>query len=344
MGAPGRRLRTLTVLELARILPLTVPGMLETGARASGCEECRRRPQRLVHLLIPPLRAYVRLAPWALGKRRLWSRVVGPYVSHHSHDFTARTVYGSRLEGNQRTVMHRCIYYFGLWEVPLSRWMHETLAPGDTCVDVGANIGYFTLLAASRVGATGSVVALEPSPAVFRRLRANLALNDASNVRAVCVAAGAQEGAVPFYRATWNDAESSTVALQGLEPDGTVRAAPLHRLLTDQELARTRLIKVDVEGGEVDVIAGLLPALERLRLDAELVVEVHPHLIAEQGKSVADLLAMLEPAGFLPYWLPVDFSPLAHLGPPARVRPMRLDEPKDELVHMLFSRRREHQL
>ncbi len=222
--------------------------------------------------------------------------------------------------------------------------MHETLAPGDTFVDVGANMGYFTLLAASRVGARGSVVAVEPSPAVLRRLWGDVGLNEAFNVRVLCVAAGAEEAIVPFYRAGWNDAESSTLAIPGLEREGTVRAAPLHRLLTGQELARTRLIKVDVEGAEADVVAGLLPGLERLRSDAELVVEVHPHLMAEQGKGVSDLLAMLEPAGFLPYWLPVDFSPLAHLEPPAPVRPMRLDEPKDELVHMIFSRRRASEL
>ena len=47
--------------------------------------------------------------------------------------------------------MHKCIYYFGIWEVPLSRWIEQTLRPRDTFVDVGANIGYFSLLAASAV-------------------------------------------------------------------------------------------------------------------------------------------------------------------------------------------------
>lgn len=302
------------------------------------CPVCRSPIHRLLHLLVPPLRGYLRYAPWKAGKRALWTRFVGPYLSGHNHAFTARTVYGGRVSGDQRTVMPRCIYYFGLWEPALTRWIHDTLAPGDGFVDVGANIGYFSVVAGEKIGPEGSVVAIDPSHSVVSKLRANIALNRLTNVRVVRAAASAAEQRVAFYQAPWNDAESSTAPLSGLEKAADVPAMPLAELLTPAELRSCRVIKIDVEGAEVDVVAGLMPALDRLRPDAEIVIEVHPHLLAQQEKSVSDIVDLLAPAGFAPYWLPVDFSPLAHLEAPATVVPLPLDEPGDEVVHVIFLR------
>src|SRR5207249_2412898 len=90
-------------------------------------------------------------------------------------------------------------YYFGMWEPHISRWIDERLSPGDTFIDVGANIGYYSLLAARRVGPTGSVVAIEPSPKTFRALEANLAQNRLKNVRTVNAAVSDRQATVPLY-------------------------------------------------------------------------------------------------------------------------------------------------
>lgn len=74
--------------------------------------------------------------------------------------------------------------------------MAERLKPGDVFVDVGANIGYFSLLASKLVGPGGRVVAIEASPEVFDLLRRNLELNKAHNVRAVNVAISDREGSL----------------------------------------------------------------------------------------------------------------------------------------------------
>jgi FkbM family methyltransferase len=278
-----------------------------------------------------------------MPRRALWRRLVEPYLSKHSHPFAARTTYGPKVSGNQRWIMHRCIYYFGIWEPLLTRWIHSTLEPGDTFVDVGANIGYFSLLASSFVGPSGSVVAIEPSPMTFVKLQENIHLNRFHNIRTVQAAAAGMESRIPFYRAS-NDAESSTVAVPGSIYEGDVSAAPLAELLSERELARTRLIKIDVEGAELDVVTGLVPAVQRLRPDAEIVVEVHPHLLPLGGGSHDVLIDVLEGEGFITYYLPVDFSTLAHLEPSSSLRPVRLTAPNDELVHLIFSRRRSGEL
>src|SRR5919109_5225137 len=123
--------------------------------------------------LTPLLRAYIRWAPWRLGKRTLWTWA-GEALARQRRSFVARTRYGFRIAGDQSLIMPRCIYWFGVWEPPLSRWIRGALGPGDTFVDIGANFGYFTLLAARAVGPEGSVVAVEASRASVRRLEENL--------------------------------------------------------------------------------------------------------------------------------------------------------------------------
>jgi FkbM family methyltransferase len=286
--------------------------------------------------VIPLLRAYIRWAPWRLGKRALWVRVAEPRASRR-RPFVARTRYGFRIAGDQCSIMPRRIYWFGVWEPLLSEWIRRALRPGDVFVDVGANVGYFTLLGARAVGPGGSVVAVEASSSTAHRLERTIARNGAENVRMVCAAAAAERGSLPFYRAPWNDAEDSTVPGVGAEPVGEVEALPLPKLLTEPELRRARVIKIDVEGGELDVLRGLAPAAEALRPDAEIVVEAHADKLAAQGASVSDLIALLRPGDFVVRELPVDTSELGHLFP-EHVESTPPAAAGASLRHLIFSR------
>src|SRR2546426_1213516 len=128
---------------------------------------------------VPLVRAYIRYAPFVAGKRSFWTRVVDPYFAWQSYEFVARTVFDRKIAGNTREMLQQFIYYFGVWEPHLTRWIAQRLAPGDTFVDVGANIGYFSLLASKVVRDSGTVVAIEPSPSIFSRMQSNLARNHA---------------------------------------------------------------------------------------------------------------------------------------------------------------------
>ncbi|MEA2247417.1 MAG: hypothetical protein QOH46_1946 [Solirubrobacteraceae bacterium] len=274
--------------------------------------------------------------PGNVGKRALVERLVDPHLSRRAHPYVARTIHGARISGDHRLIMPRCIYWFGVWEPLLSRWIEERLRPGDVFVDVGANMGYFALLAASRVGASGGVVAFEPAPPTYAKLTANLALNPGAKVRPVRAAVGARDGAVPFYRAPWNDAESSTVQRSGAEPAGEVQAFPLARLLTGEEIARARIVKIDIEGGEWDAMRGLVPDLNRFASNVAFATEVHPD--SGPGRDAATLAEMLAPHGFVPSWLPVEFRSAAHLDRRPAASPSPGLPPPGRLVHLILSR------
>ena len=90
----------------------------------------------------------------------------------------------------------------GVYEPKAINFALEHLKPGMMFIDIGANIGVFTLPAALKVGLAGSVIAIEPSPRVFPSLEHNVSLNGLSNVRSIqCAAFNSDNQTVPFYEA-----------------------------------------------------------------------------------------------------------------------------------------------
>jgi FkbM family methyltransferase len=155
----------------------------------------------------------------------------------------------------------------------LLRW----LTPGDVFVDIGANAGYFTVLAAMRVGPGGRVFAFEPNPAVRRQLRRHVDLNALGDRVTIADVALAErdEDAVPLFVSCWpeNDGISSltpsaeTMARGGLRGDATV-AVTVRRFDTwaaAATVSKIDVIKIDVEGAEAQVLRGMAGTLERCK-------------------------------------------------------------------------------
>lgn len=115
-------------------------------------------------LLASIARGYVRFVPGNLGKARIVDQYLNAALRNTpvTRDIVLRN--GVRMSVDTKDIVQRYLYQFGIWEPSLSGWLARTLRPGDVFVDVGANIGYYSLLAARLVGHLGSVVAIEASP------------------------------------------------------------------------------------------------------------------------------------------------------------------------------------
>jgi hypothetical protein len=118
----------------------------------------------------------------------------------------------------------------------------------------------------------------------------------------------------------------------GWPAEGEAEAASVPELVGDAAWRNARMIKIDVEGAEDEVIAGMAAALARTRPELELVVELHPG-------SGTELFATLREAGFHGYALEIEYSPLSYgrRGPPPTAR--RIGEPPHDEVDVIFSRR-----
>ncbi|WP_308122019.1 FkbM family methyltransferase [Streptomyces sp. TRM70350] len=267
---------------------------------------------------------YVRHAPGSLGKAALAARLLNPYLRDHPRRRVVETRSGARFAVDTQDLIQRYLYLFGVWEPHLTGWLSSRLRPGDGFVDVGANIGVFSVLASQLVGDAGRVVAVEASPDLHRRLERHARLNGCRTVRAVHAAVSDSRGRLTFTLASSrNMGANSIVPYDGpAEAVFEVEAAPLPDLLEPGEMENARVIKIDVEGAEGSAVRGLAPVLGRLRPDAEITVEVTPERMATLGDRVEELLATMSGAGFHVYRLVNDYAPASY--PPALSGPRRV--------------------
>jgi FkbM family methyltransferase len=167
--------------------------------------------------------------------------------------------------------------------------VRELLAEGGGFVDVGANIGSYTLIAAEQP--TARVLALEPHPTTFEALSANVRRNACENVQPICAAVGNREGNVCIT--DW-PGDAGTHITQ----DNTGVRVPLRRLdvLLEERSFCPDIVKIDVEGFELDVLRGMGSRLRDVRV---LFVEING-LGDARGGGASAVLELIEEAGFLP--------------------------------------------
>ena len=185
-------------------------------------------------------------------------------------------------------------------------------------MDVGANVGYFTLLAAQRVGPTGSVHAIEALPSTVTLLRRNLALNDLTNVTVHWVAAGEVSGDVEMFRASDAFLGSSST-LFGEQSEGKVPAERLDDLLHHVDGSDVSLLKIDVEGAEASVLRGAVRLLEEMSPGSVTLLELAPADVTGQQGNAAEILALMERFGFSAFAIRNEYSSRRYADP--RVAP-----------------------
>ena len=286
-------------------------------------------------------RAFIRQAPGSLFKDRV-TELVNAYVRAHPRRRVVGTRSGLRFAVDTEDLIQRYLWLHGTWEPHLTHWLTRRLRAGHVFVDVGANIGYYSVLAAHLVGSTGKVVAIEAHPDFHSHVVRHVHLNGYGTiVRAVQAAVSDEARELEFIHASQaNWGSTSILPWSGpAQRRFTCGALPLPELLEENELSRARIIKVDVEGAEGSVIRGLGPALGRLRSDVEIAVEVTPERIAQLGDSVGELLRTMGQHGFHTYRIPNSYAVTSY--PTALRRPLppvRWTGPVTEESDLIFSR------
>jgi len=160
-------------------------------------------------------------------------------------------------------------------------------------IDIGAHVGYYTLLAAKLVGPTGKVYAFEPEPGNHSTLQKNIQLNNYQNIVATRIAVSDRRGRASMYL-TSLDSGRHSLFQHGLPKLGStqVETTTLDWFLESQDAPRVDLIKIDVEGAEVDVLDGMHQLLIRSP-DLKLIIEFNPTLLQSAGVAPIDFLDKL---------------------------------------------------
>lgn len=229
-----------------------------------------------------------------------------------------RTNFGAEITCRLPDLIQTYVWVFNEWEPDLTRFIAGRLRDGDVFVDVGANVGYYSMLAAECVGDTGRVVAIEASPPVFADLERHVARNGLSGrIRTENKAAAAESGTLSIFSGpVHNVGASTTLDRHGTESvESVVESQPLSKLLSAEEVGSIRLIKIDVEGAEPDVLAGMADLIPRLPADAEIIVELSPKWWSDPELLPVDVLRPFTDAGFAVYEMQNSYSVWRYLWP-----------------------------
>lgn len=182
-------------------------------------------------------------------------------------------------------------YATGRFEPETTALLRQRLRPGMVCVDIGANVGYYTRLAAQLVGSQGRVIACEPEPENLHALRHNT--RQFPQVSLVSAALADKRGLLPLYLSSHSSCHS--LVDQTYFKDGSLLWVPtllFDDLRHDLALDFIDLVKIDVEGAEPLVLAGMADSLAR-RLIGALIVEFSPQNICGAGLDLDGLVKQL---------------------------------------------------
>lgn len=228
---------------------------------------------------------------------RLADRLSSPYAgwlralavrAMSGREYSVETAWGVHVSpATDHTFLHS-----GFNEPTETRLLAEITQPGMTFLDIGANRGWFTLMASCRVGEHGRVIALEPDPRARSRLQRTLEANgNPDNVTVIAKAAGRQAGTAPFVLTV----ESALAHLHhsGVDVEATVdvEVDTVDKLLLEAGVNRVDVVKIDIEGAEVEALSGMTHTLAESR--PILLVEVERHLMLQYGAEPAEVLQIL---------------------------------------------------
>jgi len=187
------------------------------------------------------------------------------------------------------------------YEPATTRLFERLLTPGQTVLDVGAHVGYFTLLAARLVGPSGKVYAFEAAPRNYELLAKNIALNGYRQVTAIAGAVTEQAGPYRLYLSRLDNGFHSLFELKLPEPETQevieVRGFTLDAFLAEQGWPRVDFLKMDIEGGELAALRGMQEFLRRSP-DVKLLIEFCPWILQTLGTKPEAFLEALQGLGF----------------------------------------------
>ena len=229
------------------------------------------------------------------GKGRL-TNWMGGMASRFTPEAECHPVPGARVVVSLGDRIGR-LMWTGCYERELVELLRRVLDAGMTFVDVGAQIGYFSIVAAALVGERGMVYSFEPDPDCFSRLVANSCAYP--RVTAHNSAVGDRTGEIAFYRSP-NQSESGWGAI--FNEDGerarlSVRVCTLDSWASAEGIEQIDVLKMDVEGAEYRVLEGAQAVIARTR--PVMWVEANEVCLSRDSKSVSSILQLLTRWGYV---------------------------------------------
>lgn len=266
----------------------------------------RERFFPLIWTLLLPLRFYLRLFPVQRGKGILLRHILIPLLPPMEAEFEVQLPGQGKVALRYRETLGLSSLLYGTFELAEINFVRRYLRSGDNAMDIGANVGIFSIVMGETLGQTGRVLAFEPAPGNLTRLQANLDRNGLGRVQVIPCALGGADGRMTLHLAT-DPAYPSLMEVQSGLADGTgvsVQVRRLDSLWQELGMPEIDFVKMDVEGAEADVVRGASKFLQ----------SCHPTMLVEANspEQLGILRELLVPYGYQ-VTQPEGFAPHNHL-------------------------------
>lgn len=187
----------------------------------------------------------------------------------------------------------------GEYEKDMVTAFNSFLTPNSVCVDVGANEGYFSVIASRLVGQGGVVVAVEPQSRVLPILEKNISLNHVSNIKLNQIVISNEKGTAEIYLEPDNNTGSSGLfrTTKYWVPKETIEMITLSELLDRNGLDVVHFMKMDIEGYEYEAILGSQDIFKS-HIVKSLALELHPSILHRRGLDPDKITTFLRNSGY----------------------------------------------
>jgi FkbM family methyltransferase len=197
----------------------------------------------------------------------------------------------------ERSYMVIAFFLNGVYEPATTSFFKETVKPGMTIVDIGANAGYYTLLSARLVGEGGRVYAFEPDPENYALLRKNVQVNGYRNVVCLQKAVSDRAGRLPLFLGGESGGHSLYADDNSSGRRIMVDVTSLDEFFQKEDWPNIDLIKIDIEGAELQALKGMSKLARRVK-NLKLIMEFFPDTLRKAGVEPVALLDRLRDMGF----------------------------------------------
>jgi len=255
-------------------------------------------------LLRETARFFFHLYPSERGKYKIIEDIYFKYLAPKDRiRKRCRIFHNIKMDLELSEYVQANLYFYGSYEKPTLKFICKLLKYGDTTIDVGANVGLMSLVFAKCIGKSGKVFSFEPEPNNNASLLNNINLNSFSNISVSNSALSNKKDVLKFYLS--NDNNSGTHSLyynaEKLSKDFIeVQALPFDEFIVGKDISEIKLIKIDVEGAELDVIDGMKMTLQSLK--PVLILEVVEKYLNQRDSSSAEFKKyMLNSLNYEPY-------------------------------------------
>lgn len=247
-------------------------------------------PSRFLRTAIATL---CRTYPLLSGCTQIANRPLLRRLTSHDEFAVAKLRDGSKIHLQLNDYGGRSMYYFGDYDPKITKILKQLLRPGDSVIDMGANFGLISLMAAKLVGRRGEVHAFEPQPDLAALIEAAAIDNDYRQLMVHPIALSDVDGEAEMFMSPGVTGAASLVRddLAGVQSQA-VRTAAAGSYLESLDLTRTRLLKIDVEGHEHTVLSAAKTWLSRTPPDA-ILYETQDYETPLAERPVSKLLVSL---------------------------------------------------